>query len=377
VTTPRDPCDVKVSVCIINFNYARFLPDAIESALDQDHPNLEVIVIDDGSTDASVSVAHQYAPSVRTLRKANGGQGSAVNAAFTAATGDVVFFLDADDMLAPGTVARAASAFADDPTIAKTQFFMEIVDGTGISTGRLIPGTQTYFPSGDLSKRVLQCRNYPWPPSSANAYSSAALDIVLPVPEQTYRGDTDCYLAETVPLCGPIRSIAHVGAYYRWHGANDFAGSAGGVAWLHHKMDLVDAGHDNVRDVALKLGIPLDDFPDDVAQLNDVAYLGVRLASLRLDPAAHPLRGDRAWALAARGIVASIRHPYLSVRARMKRVAWFMAAGFLTRSLARSICSVWVPDGPYRPRWQAMFGRGRDVPDASPTNGRTHTARAV
>ncbi len=372
----RDPADVKVSVCIINYNYARYLADAIESALDQDHPNLEVIVIDDGSTDASLAVAQRYAPRVRTIRKANGGQGSAVNAAFTAATGEALFFLDADDMLTPGTVSLAAAAFAEDPSLAKVQFSMEIVDASGISTGRCIPGPGTHFPSGDLSDRVLRCRNYPWPPSSANAYSSAALEIVLPIPEEIYRGDTDCYLAETVPLCGPIRSIPHVGAKYRWHGANDFAGSAGGVAWLHHKLDLVDAGHEAVRQTARKLGMSLASFPDDVADLDDMAYLGVRLASLRMDPASHPLRGDRVHDLTIRGIVASFRHPYLSRRARLKRVIWFVAAGFVPRRAGRWVCRLFVPDGPFRPRWQAMFGRARELPEVAVTNGRTH-AKAV
>jgi hypothetical protein len=372
-----DAADVKVSVCIINYNYARYLADAIESALHQEHPNLEVIVIDDGSTDASLTVAQRYAPKVHTLRKANGGQGSAVNAAFTASTGDVVFFLDADDMLTPGTASLAAAAFAENPALAKIQFHMEIVDATGVSTGRCIPGPQTHFPSGDLSRRVLECRNYPWPPSSANAYASHALNVVLPVPERTYRGDTDCYLAETVPLCGPIQSIAHVGAKYRWHGANDFAGSAGGAEWLHHKLALVDAGHDNVRRVALALGLSLEGFPDDVAALDDMAYLGIRLASLRLDARTHPLPGDRARDLAARGIVASLRHPYLALAARLKRVVWFVAAGFLPGRVARWICSAFVPDGPYRPRWQRMFGRGRERPDVATTNGRTHAAKAV
>ncbi len=367
----RTAADVKVSICIINYNYARYLADAIESALEQDHPNLEVLVVDDGSTDASVAVAHRYAPRVRTLRKANGGQGSAINAAFTAATGDLVFFLDSDDMLTLGTASRAAAAFAADTSLAKIQFHMEIVDGFGESTGRRIPGPQTHFPSGDLSRRVLRCRNYPWPPSSANAYSSAALDAVLPVPERIYRGDTDCYLAETVPLCGPIRSIPHVGAYYRWHGANDFAGSAGGLQWLHHKLDLVDAGHENVRRIAEKLGMSLDGFPDDVADLDDMAYLGVRLASLRLDPFSHPLHGDRAWALTSRGIAASLRHPYLALAARLKRVLWFALVGYSPAWVARWICEAFVPDGPYRPRWERMFGRGRELPEVAQTNGRT------
>jgi hypothetical protein len=178
-------------------------------------------------------------------------------------------------------------------------------------------------------------------------------------------------------LCGPIVSIPHVGAQYRWHGSNDFAGSAGGVEWLHHKLDLVDAGHENVRRVAGTLGLSLDGFADDVADLDDMAYLGVRLASLRLDPLVHPLHGDRAWNLARRGISASLRHPYLARRARAKRAIWFTAAGCLPRPAARWICSVFVPDGPYRPRWERMFGRGRELPEVAATNARTRAATAV
>jgi hypothetical protein len=374
-TTPT-AADVRVSVCVINYNYAHFLPDAIESALAQDHPNLDVVVIDDGSTDTSLVVAQRYTPDVRILRKANGGQGSAVNAAFTAATGDIVFFLDADDMLTPGTVSRAVAVYLADPSVAKIQFEMEIVDADGVPVGRRIPGPRTIFPSGDLSRRVLFERNYPWPPSSANAYSAAALRTVLPIPEVVYRGDTDCYLAETTPLCGPVASVHHVGALYRWHGANDFAGSAGGADWLHHKLDLASTGHESVLRIAAELGLELDGCPESIDDLNDVAYLGVRLASARLDPATHPHPGDRPWDVAWRGIRAALRHPYLSGSARMKRVAWFLVVGFLPAAAAARVCDAYVPDGPFRPRWERMFGRGRDSTPLVASNGRTHHKKA-
>jgi hypothetical protein len=362
---------VKVSVCVINYNYARFLPDAIESALSQDHPNLEVLVVDDGSTDDSVRVAQQYAPRVRVIRKQNGGQGSAINAAFTAATGEVIFFLDADDMLTPGTVRLAARAYFDDPTTAKIQFGMEIVDADGTPVGRQIPGPNTEFPSGDLSRRVLRARNYPWPPSSANAYSVRALSIALPIPEDVYRGDTDCYLAETTPLCGPIRSIVHTGALYRWHGSNDFAGSAGGVSWLHHKIRLVHAGHENVCRVARQVGLSMKGVPRDATDVPDMAYLGVRLGSLRLDAEAHPIPGDRPGRLALRGVLAALRHPFLSTPARVKRIGWFVAVGLLPQSVAERICDAFIPDGPYQPRWERLFGRARDDENLVESNART------
>src|SRR5262249_54098783 len=85
-----------VSIIINKFNYARYVPQSIESALSQTYPHVEVLVVDDVSTDDSRSVIARYAGRVApVLRDKNGGQGAAVNAGFHASRGDIVFFLDA------------------------------------------------------------------------------------------------------------------------------------------------------------------------------------------------------------------------------------------------------------------------------------------
>ena len=77
-----------VSILINNFNYGRFVAQSIESALAQDYPRIEVVVVDDASTDDSQSVIRQYADRVRTvLLERNGGQAAAFNAASRRATG--------------------------------------------------------------------------------------------------------------------------------------------------------------------------------------------------------------------------------------------------------------------------------------------------
>ena len=88
-----------VSIVINNYNYARYLGDAIDSALAQTWHPLEVIVVDDGSTDDSWSVIQRYGERVRAMRQPNGGQGAAYNAGFAASRGEWVLFLDADDLL--------------------------------------------------------------------------------------------------------------------------------------------------------------------------------------------------------------------------------------------------------------------------------------
>src|SRR6266478_5826945 len=98
-----------VSIIITNFNYARYLPQSIDSALSQTHPKTEVVVVDDASVDNSRDIIREYGSRIiAVLRERNGGHGAAFNAGFTAIGGDIVVFLDADDYLYPGAVARGA-----------------------------------------------------------------------------------------------------------------------------------------------------------------------------------------------------------------------------------------------------------------------------
>src|SRR5688572_19409564 len=89
-----------VSVIINNYNYGRFLVFAIDSALNQTHKNVEVIVVDDGSTDGSREIIMGYERQVKSIFKENGGQASALNKAYEISNGDIILFLDSDDGLA-------------------------------------------------------------------------------------------------------------------------------------------------------------------------------------------------------------------------------------------------------------------------------------
>ena len=89
-----------VSIVILNYNYARYLVQAIESALRQGYADLDVVVVDNGSTDDSQQVISRYADRVRVVRQpTNIGQGQGYNLGFDAARGDWLMWLDADDLL--------------------------------------------------------------------------------------------------------------------------------------------------------------------------------------------------------------------------------------------------------------------------------------
>src|SRR5918994_1808682 len=99
------------SIIIDNYNYGRFLEEAIDSALDQTYSDTEVIVVDDGSTDDSREIIDGYGDRIIPVFKENGGQASAFNVGFELSRGEVVFFLDADDRFFPTTVEETMGVF--------------------------------------------------------------------------------------------------------------------------------------------------------------------------------------------------------------------------------------------------------------------------
>lgn len=101
-----------VSIIIPNYNYSDFVASAIESALNQSYPNVETIVVDDGSTDNSVAVITTFAGRIQLIAKENGGLSSARNAGIRVARGELLLFLDSDDMLLPGAIEELLNAYA-------------------------------------------------------------------------------------------------------------------------------------------------------------------------------------------------------------------------------------------------------------------------
>ena len=103
-----------VSVMIGAYNAAPYLGEAIESALGQDYEPIELIVVDDGSTDGTADVARGYAR-VNVIQQANGGNGAARNRAVENASGELYAFLDADDRFTPGKLRLQKAALDADP----------------------------------------------------------------------------------------------------------------------------------------------------------------------------------------------------------------------------------------------------------------------
>jgi hypothetical protein len=313
-----------VTVIVNNFNYAEFVGDAIESALAQRGAEVEVIVVDDGSTDDSRSVIHSYGDRVTTLLQENGGQASAFNAGFRASRGQIVIFLDADDTLLPDTAARVADVFARRPQTMKVHYRLEVVDRDGRLTGCFIPAAGLQLPDGDVRKRVLRSPDdIPYPPTSGNAFSAAALKRILPMPEREYRGlGADVYLLHLASLLGEIGRLEGIGGRYRVHGRNVHFRAGLDLDSVRSTIRTTRATHAHLAELASSLGLA----ESGSGGWSSVTDLAQRLVSRRLEPESHPIAADRPVRLAFSGAAAALGRRDLDPSRRLLYAVWFLTA---------------------------------------------------
>lgn len=129
-----------VSVITPSFNGAEFLRTALDSILSQDYPSLELIVMDGGSTDATLDILRSYGDRVQWRSEKDSGQSDALNKGFALAKGDLLTWLNADDYFVPGAVSRAVQVFAQNAGVALVYGRLRLVerDGTFRSYDRLV-----------------------------------------------------------------------------------------------------------------------------------------------------------------------------------------------------------------------------------------------
>lgn len=130
----------KVSVIIPTYNRPRWLPETIESVLNQTYPHIEVVVVNDGSTDNTEQVLEPYRDRIVYIHKENGGPGSAVNAGIMAATGQYIARVDDDDLFLPEKAEIQVRMFQQEPRLGLVATDHHIIDEEGkITYTRAVP----------------------------------------------------------------------------------------------------------------------------------------------------------------------------------------------------------------------------------------------
>lgn len=205
-----------VTVVIAAYNYGRFIEEAINSVLSQDYPadRIEVLVVDDGSTDDTPERVKKYGSRIRYFRKPNGGQGSTFNLGFQNAHGDIVSLLDADDYWFPDKLSTVVEEFVKHPDVGVV-----------------------YHPLREYHEQTGEFKDFPFTPISGfvpsnlkhvvvydgvmttSSFRRTVLQQLLPIPE-VLRNQADGYLGNLAIFLAPVVAIDRPLAVYRIHGKN-------------------------------------------------------------------------------------------------------------------------------------------------------------
>jgi len=345
---------LSVDVVVTNHNYGRFLPQAIESACAQTHPDVQVVVVDDGSTDDSREVLRRYEDRVEVVLKEQGGQASALNAGIARCRGEVLLVLDADDVLRPYAAARVAAAFAAGPRLSKVQFPMEIVDAEGNPTGAVKPGGHLRAPVGDQRRAELAYPfDLPWLPGGGTGFRTEAVRRILPIPAAEYpRSGADWYLVHLTALLGEAALLDEVCASYRVHGANAYEQDREEIDLDHVRTAIRFAGATTRSLEALADRLELQR-PRRILSCADLAN---RLVSLRLEPQRHPVPSDRRRGLVGDAVRATRRRSDVAVPMKALFVTWFGLEAIVPKRLARRLAELFLFPGK-RAGFNRLLGR--------------------
>lgn len=233
-----------ISVLINAYNYGRYIDDAIQSVVEQDFPaeDVEIIVVDDGSTDDTPERMTKWGKRIHYIRKENGGQASAYNVGFDSSRGEIVCFLDADDYWYRSKLTRVVKQFMADKTAKVVYHTLDVVDGEGNPLGvtpqRFNNETVLSVPSSEYFQRM----NRFTPPSSGISVRAECLRAVMPVPREL-RVWADSYLHFFLPLYSEcIHLLTTPLGVYRAHGESYALNQLGTKAYEPQKVQgMLDA----------------------------------------------------------------------------------------------------------------------------------------
>src|SRR5271170_502401 len=207
------------TVLIDAFNYGRYIAEAVRSVLEQYFPaaQVEILVVDDGSTDDTAERLEKFGGAIRYLKKPNGGQASAFNFGWPHARGEFIALLDADDVWLPNKLRRIDEAFLRQPDAGMTyhRLYEWTEDGKLATGGHFIPV------SGRVTDSRFSLLCYPMMQASSLVFRRRALEDLLPIPE-VLRTQADAYLTALIIFISPVLAVDEYLAKYRIHGANLF-----------------------------------------------------------------------------------------------------------------------------------------------------------
>ena len=230
-----------VSVLIDTYNHERFIERAITSVLEQDMPmdDVEILVVDDGSTDRTPDIVRRFGSRVRLICKPNGGQASAFNFGFARARGEIIATLDGDDWWAREKLRRVVETLEADPAVGFVGhgFYEGYSDGR--PNGLILPGRSYRLDLASLQNAELFRHLAAFCGTSRMTIRKSVLDQILPVPEELTI-EADEYIFTLAPAIGPAMILNEPLCYYGIHSGNLFQFGKFEPVKARHKMNVLD-----------------------------------------------------------------------------------------------------------------------------------------
>lgn len=318
----------KISIVIACYNYARYVGLAIESALKQSYANKEVIVVNDGSKDNSLDIICRYTDRIHVIDQPNQGHIAACNNGFKATSGDIIIFLDADDLLDSETLSKVALAWR--PGCAKLQYDVRIIDADGVDLGRRFCHFVADYNATRVRTDFLRTGTYRWPVTVGNAYCRPFLTEVMPL---TVSEAPDGWLNTVAPAFGDVITIPEVLGSYRVHGSNLWSNTGNDNAKLpkriSHRLLEIAA----MKDWAKRKGVPLaNGNPLD----HELPFINYRLMAIRLGLDYPGRNQDRRLKLVLAGCIEGMKQS-VPWSQKLGHLGWFPLIALLPRALLQPL----------------------------------------
>lgn len=335
-----------VSIIVVNFNNERFLAEAIDSALGQEHPRCEVLVADDCSTDNSRAVIAGYGDRIRSvLREVNGHQIAALNSAWPLARHPILIFLDSDDVLFPHAAATVAGAWTD--ATVKAQFLLASIDEHGRQLGHVIPKYPPNLDTATLRSELLRTGGSPNSPATGNAYSRSLLERIRADGgfdiENSREHWMDAILECNAPFYGEVATLYEPLACYRIHGSNLFAMNTIDSRLFTARCRTFELKVDYLARRCRFWGI---EFDATAARNGSIWLSECRLAAAKLQQHSADQRVSTIVWRAIRACISA----QLPQADRLMRIVWFVGVAAAPRAFARWLIVFRFLPG-QRPKW--------------------------
>lgn len=318
----------RISVIITCYNYGKYVGRAVQSALDQTYPHVEIIAVNDGSRDDSLSVLSRFEGRITLIDQPNRGSIAAYNRGFAASTGDVIVLLDADDLLEPDALESVAAVWTE--SVAKVQWDLKIIDAQGRNLGRKFCNFDASYDAARVRDSFRRTGTYRWPVSVGNAYARWFAEAVFPLSAEH---GPDGALNTIAPVYGDVVTIPRPLASYRIHGKNLWSNTGTDLQRLPERIRQRASEVALMQRHARERGVAL---PDQNALDHEIAFVNYRLMAKALGLSYDGSGGDTRAGLLSQAlrVLKNERYP---ARLSVAHAVWFGALALAPRAPAERL----------------------------------------